>query len=85
MTKGLDIAIMTMKEGERAEFIIEPKYGYEEGERPENVPEDATIVFHVDLLKINPQTPDEILFKTAKSDKDQGNEYFKQNLLNEAK
>ena len=49
--KGWEIGIGSMKVGEKAEFTISPKYAYGARGSPPKIPEDATLVFKIELLQ----------------------------------
>ncbi|GJQ14574.1 hypothetical protein GpartN1_g6365.t1 [Galdieria partita] len=48
--KGWDIAVATMKKGEKAKVTIKPEYGYGEKGMPPKIPENATLVFEMELI-----------------------------------
>ena len=50
--KGLEIAVLSMKVGEKSSFIINPKYAYEEIQISNNVPKDATINLEIELIQV---------------------------------
>ena len=50
--KGLEIAALSMKVGEKSSFIIEPKYAYEEIQISSIVPKFATITMEVELIQV---------------------------------
>ena len=82
--KGLEIAVLSMKVGEKSSFIINPKYAYEEIQISNNVPKDATINFEIELIQVlEPQRelsdmdyPEKIA--RGKQLKAKGDEKFKQ-------
>ena len=51
--KGFDIALMSMKLGERAEFTIAPEYAYGNCGSPPGIPNGSTVTFDIELLEIN--------------------------------
>lgn len=51
--KGWDIGVASMTLGEISEFIISPEYGYGSRGAGSDIPPNATLVFKVQLLKIN--------------------------------
>ena len=82
---------MTMKLGERCEFIVQSKYGYGPAGNPPKVPGDATLVFMVELIQVGARTPpdwssmeEKDIFATAQKLKDDGNGKFKEKKLREA-
>lgn len=50
--KGLEIAVLSMKVGEKSLFIIEPKYAYEETQISSIVPKDAIVNFEIELIQV---------------------------------
>jgi FK506-binding protein 4/5 len=48
--KGWDLGVATMKKGEVAKFTLAPEFAYGEGGSPPKIPENATLVFEVELL-----------------------------------
>jgi hypothetical protein len=88
--KGWDIGIMSMQLGEKADLIIKPEYAYGAMGAPPKIPSDATLVFTVELIKINDRTPtrwmmsDPELIKVALRYKEDGNLKFKDGKLKEA-
>jgi tetratricopeptide (TPR) repeat protein len=50
--KGLEIAVLSMKVGEKSSFIIEPKYAYEENQISSIVPKNATINLEIELIQV---------------------------------
>jgi FKBP-type peptidyl-prolyl cis-trans isomerase 2 len=48
--KGWDLAIATMKKGEKAKITIAPEYAYGEKGSPPKIPPSATLVFTVELI-----------------------------------
>ncbi|CAD8195472.1 unnamed protein product [Paramecium octaurelia] len=51
LIKGFDIALKSMKVGEKAELKITPNYGYgNEGDQYKNVPKNANLTYEIELL-----------------------------------
>lgn len=50
--KGWDMGVKTMKVGEKAEFILSPDYAYGNQKISELIPENSTLTFEIELLKI---------------------------------
>ncbi|KAK4526301.1 hypothetical protein GAYE_SCF22MG4215 [Galdieria yellowstonensis] len=48
--KGWDVAVATMKKGEKAKVTIKPEYGYGESGMPPKIPGNATLVFEMELV-----------------------------------
>ena len=58
--KGWEIGIKTMKVGEKAEFIFSPDYAYGKQKVSDQVPENATVNFEVELLEVKGSKKKEI-------------------------
>ena len=50
--KGWDMGVKTMKLGEKAEFILSPDYAYGDKKVSDLIPENSTLTFEIELLKI---------------------------------
>merc|ERR1712137_869391 len=48
--KGWDLGMATMKKGEVAKFTLSPEFAYGEAGSPPKIPENATLVFEVEML-----------------------------------
>jgi FK506-binding protein 4/5 len=48
--KGWDKAVATMRKGEIAKVILKPDYAYGKEGKPPTIPENATLVFEIELL-----------------------------------
>ncbi|XP_078611569.1 peptidyl-prolyl cis-trans isomerase FKBP4-like [Branchiostoma floridae x Branchiostoma japonicum] len=48
--KGWDLGVATMKRGELARLTCNPQYAYGKRGSPPKIPEDATLIFEVELL-----------------------------------
>merc|ERR1719159_894079 len=48
--KGWDLGVATMKKGEVAKFTLAPEFAYGESGSPPKIPENATLVFEVELI-----------------------------------
>ena len=81
--KGWEIGIASMKVGEKAEFTIGPNYAYGGRGQPPKIPEDATLVFKIELLQAGPsmatrwQKTDPQLAQAADKCKAEGAELYK--------
>lgn len=49
---GWDIAVMRMRVGDKVKLTIPPELGYGEGGSPGAIPENATLIFEVELLEV---------------------------------
>ena len=82
--KGLEIAVLSMKVGEKSLFIIEPKYAYEEIQISNIVPKNAIINLEIELIQVlegqkdlsEMDYPEKI--SRGKQMKEKGGEKFKQ-------
>ena len=50
--KGWEIGVKTMKIGEKSEFILAPEYAYGERKVSDLIPENSTLTFEIELLKV---------------------------------
>ena len=55
--EGWDQGIMSMKLGEKADLVIQSKYGYGDLGSPPKIPGKATLIFTVELLQIADRRP----------------------------
>ncbi|XP_022108900.1 inactive peptidyl-prolyl cis-trans isomerase FKBP6-like isoform X2 [Acanthaster planci] len=53
---GLEIAVSTMRKGEKSDFLVSPEYAFGPRGVPPRIPENATILFVIELLAIS-ETP----------------------------
>ena len=51
--KGWDQGVLGMRVGEKRKLTISPELGYGNREIPEVIPANSTLIFEVELLKIN--------------------------------
>jgi len=50
--KGWDLGVATMSRGEVAVLKIKPEYGYGAMGKPPQIPENATLIFEIELCKL---------------------------------
>ena len=50
--RGWEIGVLTMKVGEKAQFVIEPKYGYGDKPQGDKIPANSTLTFEIELLEL---------------------------------
>jgi peptidylprolyl isomerase len=48
--KGWEQGVVTMKQGEKSRFFIEPEYGYGKGGSPPVIPANSRLTFEIELL-----------------------------------
>lgn len=58
--RGLDLGLVTMRKGERAQFCIHPKYGFGEAGSFNAVPADATLKYTVEMVDFRDEQLDEV-------------------------
>ncbi|RPA90634.1 peptidyl-prolyl cis-trans isomerase [Choiromyces venosus 120613-1] len=51
--KGWDVAVLDMVVGEKSKLTITPDFGYGASGFPPVIPPNSTLIFEVELLKIN--------------------------------
>jgi len=51
--QGWELGLLGMKVGEKRKLTIPPELAYGEQGRPPVIPESATLIFEIDMLKIN--------------------------------
>lgn len=89
VTKGWDLAIKTMRFGEKAEFTIHSEYAYGDIGFPPLIKQDADLVYQIELLGIVGVTAsdisDEVLIRLAKGFNRQGNQYFSEGKFQDAR
>ena len=54
--EGWNIGIASMKVGEKAQLTIGPEYAYGKAGSPPKIPEDATLVFNIEILQVDDKT-----------------------------
>jgi len=88
--KGWDVGIMSMQLGEKAELRITAEYAYGDAGSPPTIPGGATLIFTVELLKVDDRQPtrwlmsDAELIQVALRQKEDGNLKFKEKKWKEA-
>ena len=50
--KGMEIAVLSMKVGEKSSFIIQPKYAYEKKQISSMVPKNGVINLEIELIQV---------------------------------
>jgi len=88
--EGLDVAVATMKKGERSLVTIQPKYAYgEKGDPSKGVPPNAAVQYEVELVDFVKEkeswdmTPEE-KWTAAQKRKNDGNDLFKESKYKRA-
>jgi len=51
--QGWHLGVLGMKTGEKRKLTIPPEFAYGQAGRPPAIPQNATLIFEIDLLKIN--------------------------------
>lgn len=86
--KGWDVGMMSMSLGEEAELTIVGEHAYGERGSPPTIPANATLIFKVELMRIEEREPagmsDEELMTHALAKKEEGNVQFKAGNLKAA-
>ncbi|HUB25431.1 MAG TPA: FKBP-type peptidyl-prolyl cis-trans isomerase [Tepidisphaeraceae bacterium] len=54
LIKGFDEGVVGMKVGEKRQLVIPPDIAYGPAGKPPTIPANATLVFNVELMQINP-------------------------------
>ncbi|XP_078680061.1 inactive peptidyl-prolyl cis-trans isomerase FKBP6-like [Branchiostoma floridae x Branchiostoma belcheri] len=97
---GMEIAISSMKKGERSRFLVQPNYGYGKFGCPPRIPGNATVLYEIEMLnfvdrstaeEFNSLTEDQKkeatfqqLLEVAHVEKNHGNEYFQRHQFKQA-
>ena len=82
--KGWSVGVATMKVGEISKFSIGSEWAYGSSGSPPKIPGGATLVFEIELIKINKKlTLEEALTYANKVNEEAGG-YFRQNNLEKA-
>ena len=55
--EGWDQGIMAMQLGEKADLVIQSKYGYGDMGSPPKIPGGATLIFTVELIQVEDRRP----------------------------
>ena len=89
--KGIEIALKTMKVGEKSRYIFKPQYAYGNTKVHPFVPENSTIKYQIELLEIVGRNAEidsmnyEDKVEKAKQFKEEGVQKFKEGNFKEAK
>lgn len=89
---GLELALRTMKKGEKSQFLIEPEYAFGDKGCPPRIPPEATVLYEVELFNFTDVAPADqpeslsnedkhsfsYISKIAKSCHVSGNDLFRQ-------
>lgn len=97
---GLSVGISSMRRGEKSRFLLSPKYAFKELGCPPRVPQNATVLYEVELLSyIDHKAADDYdtfteeerkqasfdqLLKVANSEREAGNDFYKRKQVNRA-
>lgn len=91
--EGWDMGMMSMYLGEKSDIFIQPQYAYgEEGRKPK-IPANAPVIFRIELLQVGSRKcrrlerrkrPDATLMTEAQTQKNHGNEFFKDKKYDDA-
>ncbi|XP_078403963.1 inactive peptidyl-prolyl cis-trans isomerase FKBP6 [Cetorhinus maximus] len=98
---GMELAILTMRKGEFSRFLFKPQYAYGPMGCPPRIPENATVMFELEILhfldtlesdeyfilsqKEQINYPLEKLLKVANTEREFGNYFFQQQRYEDAK
>ncbi|KEG03825.1 FK506-binding protein (FKBP)-type peptidyl-prolyl isomerase, putative [Plasmodium vinckei vinckei] len=88
--KGWDICVASMKKNEKCSVRLDSKYGYGKEGCGETIPGNSVLIFEIELLSFKEAKKniydytDEEKIQAAFELKDEGNEFFKKNEINEA-
>ena len=77
--KGLELAVKTMKLGEKSEFIMQAEYAY--GDKPinENIPPNSVLTYEIELKSIRYKNTEDSLENLTYDEKIQWGQLLKQN------
>jgi len=97
---GLEIAIKSMKKNEISQFLVQPKYAYGTMGCPPRIPENAVILYEVELLDVldyaaatiyNKLSDEErqeakfnLVLSAGKAEHNSGNDFFQKKLYGKA-
>ena len=77
--KGWDIAVKTMKLGEKSEFIMKPEYTYGDKQINENIPPNSILTYEIELKCIHYKNTEDCLENLTYEEKIQWGTLLKQN------
>ena len=52
VVRGFELAVMSMKEGERAIICLQPEYAFGRAGAPPKVPRDTPVIFDTTIIKL---------------------------------
>ena len=83
--KGWELAVRTMKLGEKSEFIMTPEYTYKDKQINENVPPNSILNYTIELKSIHYKTTEESLDNLTYEEKLQWGKLLKQDGIQKFK
>lgn len=100
IVRGLYLGLMSMRLGEEAEFLVRPDYAFGKLGCPPRIPENSTILYVVQILKIfeegtleafqtlseeeKQKYPFEMIYEICDGERKSGNSYFKSKKYKES-
>ena len=77
--KGWELALKTMKLGEKSEFIMKPEYTYGDKQINENIPPNSILTYEIELKSIHYKSTEDSLENLTYEEKMQWGKLLKQN------